>query len=529
MKSLTALVLIVACADAYVVNPGPKYPATKGYVWPAPQQQLSIETYYSVNVQKFAFKASETCNILYNAQHRYLEIIQTQVPALGRIKVSNDNNYLGELAQVTINLTDICDDNAYPNIDMDESYILNVAEDGASISAQTVWGALRAMETFSQLLYLAEDGISTRINTTSIVDSPRFPHRGILVDTSRHFIPLEQLKQIIDAMTFNKLNVFHWHIVDDQSFPFVSMTFPELSAQGAYHPQLYVYSPDDVAEIIEYSRQRGIRVIPEFDSPGHTRSWGISHPELLTPCNSIQQGSYGPMDPTKNLTYTFVEDLFAEVRKMFRDQFIHLGGDEVDFDCWESDDNITAFMTEKNITSYANLEGYYIQKILDAVDKLNFSSIVWEEVFSNGVNLPNETIVHVWRDWSGNSWVETMYQVTKMGKTGLLSACWYLDHLTTGGDWQTFYECEPTEFGGTPEQTKLLLGGEACMWSEVVNQYNIVQRIFPRASAAAEKLWSAKVENIDTNFVSRRLEEHVCRMNKRGIPAQPPNAAGFCL
>lgn len=146
------------------------------------------------------------------------------------------------------------------------------------------------------------------LNETEIADEPRFSHRGLLIDTSRHFINMYTLIQILDGMAYNKLNVFHWHIVDDHAFPYVSKRFPELSQKGAYD-QSMIYSQDDVAKIIESARIRGIRVMAEFDTPGHTRSWGASHPEILTECGGFYAGRYGPLNPIKQETYTFLNEL----------------------------------------------------------------------------------------------------------------------------------------------------------------------------------------------------------------------------
>ncbi|KAF2878772.1 hypothetical protein ILUMI_27399 [Ignelater luminosus] len=298
---------------------------------------------------------------------------------------------------------------------------------------------------------------------------------------------------------------------------------------GAY-TSLHVYSPSDVNNIISYAAERGIRVIAEFDTPGHTASWGKAIPELLTRCytNGVPNGKYGPIDPTKDSTYSFFENFFDEVTKVFPDEYLHLGADEVPFDCWESNPDIKAFMEENNIESSKQLEDYYIQKLLNISHNLTKKAIVWEEAFTDGVQLSSSTIVQIWKDWVIGGWQWTTYKATNAGFPVLLSACWYLDYLVSGGDWRKFYDCEPLSFIGNDQQKALVLGGEACMWTESVNEYNIEPRVWPRASAVAEKLWSA--ENADTyNEAAKRLEEHTCRMNKRGIEAQPPNGPGFCI
>lgn len=255
-----------------------------------------------------------------------------------------------------------------------------------------------------------------------------------MVDTSRHFISVTSLKTIIDGMACNKLNVFHWHMVDDQSFPYESKTFPELS-KGAYHEHL-TYSQADVNGIVEYARIRGIRSIAEFDTPGHTRSWGVSHPEILTACGGDHAGQLGPFDPTKNETYEFMQKLLAEIVEVFPDEYVHLGGDEIDFTCWDSNQHIQDYMKAKNIDRYQKLEELYIHQIADMVNSLGRKSIVWQDVFNDGVSLAPGTIVHV---WTGDV-PAVIDRITKNGLQAVLSACWYLHVLDTGGDWQKFYK-----------------------------------------------------------------------------------------
>lgn len=202
------------------------------------------------------------------------------------------------------------------------------------------------------------------------------------------------MEQILDGMAYNKLNVFHWHIVDDHSFPYQSIKYPEMT-KGAFHESM-IYSQHNIAQIIEYAKQRGIRVMAEFDTPGHTRSWGASHPELLTACGGPYEGKLGPINPIIETNYDFIYDLFEEVFSVFPDKYTHLGGDEVGFECWETNQDIIDYMKTYNITSFPHLEEFYIQKLIDKVTSMNVNSIVWQEVYTNGVRLPKGTVVHIW-------------------------------------------------------------------------------------------------------------------------------------
>lgn len=510
---------------------GPLVRPTKGEVWPKPQNQVKYNGFLVVDPRNFAFKtAGYTCDILTEATKRYLDILKKSViidDGVGDIDYLfsvNNVEVAGPLYNLQINLQAPCE--YLPHLAMDEHYELDVNTPNdpmtATLTSTSIWGILRGLETFSQLLTSSRMRGYLMINSTAIKDYPRFPHRGLLLDTARHFQPLNIIYTILNGMEYNKMNVFHWHIVDDQSFPYQSQVFPDLSARGAY-TYAYVYKPDDVQAVIDYARLRGIRVVPEFDTPGHTLSWGAGMPKLLTPCYTGSQpnGEYGPIDPTRKANYKFMKTFFQEVTKVFPDAYVHLGGDEVSFDCWASNPNINNYMAKHKIKTYEDLESLYIQQLFNTVSELNASSIVWQEVFQNGVKLHNDTVVHI---WLGKK--ETLLdQVTSQGHRALLSECWYLDHLAD--EWPTYYKCDPRDFPGTDAQKDLVMGGEACMWGEMVDETNVVQRIFPRASAAAEKLWSSGSVN-STEEAATRLEEHVCRMRKRGIQAQPATGPGFC-
>jgi len=371
-----------------------------------------------------------------------------------------------------------------------------------------------------------------KIRTAFIDDWPRFAHRGMLLDTSRHFLSTNVIKKNLDVMAHTKYNVFHWHIVDDQSFPYVSDVYPDLSGKGAFSPR-HTYSKQDILDIVEYARLRGIRVMPEFDSPGHTQSWGRGQPDLMTRCyvQGRLTGDYGVIDPSSSSTYDFMLKLLTEVLQRFPDQYIHLGGDEVFFDCWQSNMNVEELMRQLHIdaSNVSKLEDYYIQKLLNLVEQArsNVSYMVWQEVFDNGVKVKHDTVVHV---WMGNTQAEIDTEIDKITKQNLrtiMSSCWYLNYIKYGDDWTPYYACDPQHFAGTPEQKALVLGGETCMWGEWIDATNLLSTMWPRASVVAERLWS-DASITDVAKAKPRLEEHRCRLVRRGYPAAPINGPGHC-
>ncbi|XP_033035763.1 beta-hexosaminidase subunit beta [Trachypithecus francoisi] len=522
---LTQVALVVQVAEA---TRAPGVSAARGpALWPLPLSvkmtpnllHLAPENFYISHSPNST--AGPSCTLLEEAFRRYHGYI------FGFYKWDHEpaeSQATAQLQQLLVSITLQSECDAFPNISSDESYTLLVKEPVAVLKANRVWGALRGLETFSQLVYRDSCGTFT-ISESTIIDSPRFPHRGILIDTSRHYLPVKIILKTLDAMAFNKFNVLHWHIVDDQSFPYQSIAFPELSNKGSYSLS-HVYTPNDVRMVIEYARLRGIRVLPEFDTPGHTLSWGKGQKDLLTPCYSRQNklNSFGPINPTLNTTYSFLTTFFKEISEVFPDQFIHLGGDEVEFKCWESNPKIQDFMKQKGFgKDFKKLESFYIQKVLDIIATINKGSIVWQEVFDDKVKLVPGTIVEVWKD---NAYPEELSKVTASGLPVILSAPWYLDLISYGQDWRKYYKVEPLDFAGTREQKQLFIGGEACLWGEYVDATNLTPRLWPRASAVGERLWSSKdVRDMDGAY--DRLIRHRCRMVERGIAAQPLYA-GYC-
>eukprot|EP01028_Stygiella_incarcerata_P005243 TRINITY_DN2232_c0_g1_i1.p1 TRINITY_DN2232_c0_g1~~TRINITY_DN2232_c0_g1_i1.p1 ORF type:complete len:526 (+),score=134.67 TRINITY_DN2232_c0_g1_i1:106-1683(+) len=490
-------------------------------VWPEPQKSAFGTSSVSLDPSSFSIVANISSSIIDDASERYMKII---FPAS---KVSPR----GRAAGVTVSKLSllIVSDNEDLQLGVSEEYTLDVDTNGAAtIVAETVFGALRALETFSQIVEYDWSTSTYAINVAPVMiqDAPRFMWRGLLIDTARHYIPMEYLKKLVDTMSYSKFNTFHWHIVDAQSFPIESKTYPLLSQKGAYAPQA-VFTAEEVSDFVDYAKKRGIRVVPEIDTPGHAYCWGLGYPKLTANCPSFSSNVNNiPLNPASDFTYEFLQNFLTEIVPMFEDKFFHIGGDEVVYGCWEEDSNISAFMKSKGWNSTA-LYQYYHDKQLAILEKIapKGKMIGWEELYTLGVLEQNDpTTVHVWRD------KETLYGATKDGHNAILSDGWYLDKQVPGSlhyewedTWIDFYTNEP--FDGapgpfTPEMMDLVLGGEGCMWSEQVDESNMDSRMWPRACAIAERLWSDKSVS-DPSAAKPRLMQHRCRLVQRGVGAGP--------
>ncbi|OQR74869.1 beta-hexosaminidase subunit beta-like [Tropilaelaps mercedesae] len=505
-------------------------PPPPGSPWPKPQFHASYPTLYELRPESFNFVTSMTgCELIEKAIVRYRDLIflQNTVPIRSK---------LPRLYNLTIILLEK-DDCAYPEHGMDESYTLVILErfPRAVLKSKTPWGILRGLETFSQLIYMNETTNQYLINATSVWDWPRFGFRGVHLDTARHFLPLKVIKQNLastDAMAYNKFNVFHWHIVDDQSWPYQMKVFPNLT-YAAYHPKL-IYTRQDVQDIIEYARERGIRVIPEIDTPGHTQALGRVFPDILTPCYD-EDGKGKPkypfyaghemLNPMQDYTYWVVYNILKEVKMTFPDNYIHLGMDEVYYDCWHSSPEIQQFMIHHNMSLISEVEEYYVRKTLNNAKSLGAKYMIWQDPLDNGVKPETDTVIGVWRN-TGGSWEDYLAQAVNYGYQIVLSTPWYLNYIEYGQDWQKYYAVDPRAFNATEKQRQLIIGGEACMWGEFVDGTNVISIYWPRASAVGERLWSAVHVN-DPEEAKWRLDEHRCRMVSRGIPAAPI-LNGYC-
>ncbi|XP_021364482.1 beta-hexosaminidase subunit beta-like [Mizuhopecten yessoensis] len=551
--------------------------------WPKPRVFKPTRNFYRMYPQNFTIVVkSHSCDIIDDAILRYnkiifedsIEVSEENYFNAPKSKIKNEMSHENLLyfldtpsvPHVHIRVKKECTE--YPNATSDESYLLTVTPTGVKLDANEVWGVIRGLETLSQLV--VTNAGQFYIHEAVIRDAPRFKYRGFLLDTARHFITKQVILDVLEGMAQNKMNVLHWHMVDDQSFPYKSDIYPDLSKKGAYHSSM-VYTRNDIADIIEFARLRGIRVIPEFDTPGHTYSWGFADPDLLTQCYPGKEetvpGFLGPMDPSNEHVFTFLAQFFKEVLTVFKDPYIHLGNDEVFTECWASNPKViglfqklyfekgmeeikTAHSTD-NSTLQVDIRllnrglrtmseeeqdkvlpkyvwDYYVKRLREMFKKLEefrqekMEFIMWEDALRENISIPKDTIIQVWRTDN------YLRRVLLEGFRVIYSYCWYLDRIDPGVHWRKFYQCDPYD-GGRYANDKAILGGEVCMWGEYMSSEMLMKWLWPRGSAAAERLWSRREDTLDLFDAARRLAEQRCRMLRRGLDPGFANGPEFCL
>ncbi|MGB6499264.1 MAG: family 20 glycosylhydrolase [Candidatus Acidiferrum sp.] len=390
----------------------------------------------------------------------------------------------------------------------DESYSLEVSPTGAQLSAANPLGILHGLQTFLQLVDVSPDGFAAP--SVTINDQPRFPWRGLMIDSARHFIPLDVVKRNLDGLEAVKMNVFHWHLSDNQGFRVESKKFPKLQELGS--DGLY-YTQDEIRDLIAYARDRGIRVVPEFDVPGHSTAWFVGYPDLASGPGpySIERkwGVFDPaFDPTNDKSYKFLDQLFEEMSKLFPDHFFHVGGDEVNGKQWDASPKIQEFIKSHDLKNNEGLQSYFNKRLEPIVSKHGKSMVGWDEVLD--ATLPKDIVIQSWRG------PDALAAAAKQGFRGILSNGYYLD---LGWPASRHYAVDPLSGAAAnlaPEERARILGGESCMWSEYVDAENVDSRIWPRNAVIAERLWSPQ-DVTDLASMYARMEDISHRLEWIGL------------
>lgn len=463
------------------------------------------------------------------------------------------------------------------NLNTDESYNLTVYPmDGdlvATIRSKSYFGARHGLETLSQLIWSDDtsDGVILKtLKGATIQDAPVFPYRGLMLDTARQFFSVDSLKRVLIGMSACKLNVFHWHLTDSQSFPFDSPRRPQMAKYGASSPEM-VYTAEDVKDVVEFARVRGIRVIMEIDTPAHAGNgwnWGPEHGlGKLALCVNQQPWSLycgeppcGQLNPDNPNIYLVLHDLYKDILELSKEKEIfHLGGDEVNLNCW---DQYLPKKTPVNSNyTYIDLHDTWgeftvraIKTLQQANDGKSMSNIImWSSDLTKKPYVEKylnkkKIIVQI---WGGSTWPETT-DLLADGYRVIISHvdAWYLDcgfgnWRETGQSacdpyktWQRVYKHRPWQtLRLKPDKRALILGGEACLWAEQVDEVSLDTRLWPRVAALAERLWTdphsdridSNTENVNSaesqgdtvnEDVYTRLVTQRQRLIKRGLEAE---------
>ena len=409
-----------------------------------------------------------------------------------------------------------------PELDDDESYRLRIDNTGISLTAPTTWGALHGVTTLWQLHAHGQlHGASWFIE-----DRPRFSWRGVLIDVARHFMSLALLLRVVDGMARLKMNVLHLHLTDDQGFRFCSEAFPELASDESY-PQV------ELTELVAYAAARGVRVVPELDVPGHVNSWLQGYPAWgVKPADdTVKFGVHRAcLNPTDESVYAALNALFAEVGAVFPDRYIHIGGDEVHPAWWREDQGVQDFIATHQLEDTRGMQAYFNRRLCASLKEQGKCVIAWDEVLHESVP---DMVVQNWRGATTRD-IALAHSLDRVVSSGYYLDLFYpadlhyrfdpeapqaklialeeemkqdlrLAHVAQGLGWTVQWRDDAIDIDALPATSKRgrVLGGEACLWSELVNEDTLEMRLWSRLPAVAERLWSASTVTDLTDFYSR--------------------------
>jgi hexosaminidase len=424
-----------------------------------------------------------------------------------------------------------CVQNGKIGIHEDESYRLEINSGKITINATSDLGALHALETLLQMLQ--NNSTSYYFPTAVISDFPRFSWRGLMIDAARHFQPVDVIKRNLDAMAAMKMNVFHWHLVDDQGWRIEMKKLPkltQLASDGDF------YTQEEIKNIVKYADERGIMVVPEIDVPGHGSAILAAYPEIGSKVVKLNMNSgekeqqftqiqsyalernagiFTPtLDPSNPKTYQLLSEIFDEVCPLFSGKYFHIGGDENEGKDWDSNPKIQEFKKKNNLANNHELQTYFTMQLIPMLKKHNKELMGWEEIMTK--NMSKDAIIHSWKGTNeGVATGSSLVNAVKNGYKTVLSNGYYVD-LMQGVESHYLNDPMPKNNNLTAEEKARILGGEATMWSELASPMTIDSRIWPRTAAIAERLWSN--ENItDLGSLRKRLKTISFRLEEVGI------------
>lgn len=476
-------------------------------VMPYPQKVIQNEGAFRVNAEfSISVFSSPDDKILEDAANRFAYRLRCKTLAYfkqERVELNQALNKPTMSVQVK--------SKAGPSIGVDESYRLTVSKENILLQSNTTVGALWGFETLLQMVCADKDGYFVPV--AEITDEPRFKWRGMMVDVARHFLPIEILKRNIDAMAVVKLNVLHIHLTDDEGFRVESKLYPKLHELGSNG---HYYTQSELIDLVKYASNRGITIVPEFDLPGHSRSWFAGFPELASApgpykpgprfvfdpnapreqlAEAVKSAPTPTLDPTREEVYDFLNQFFGEMVNIFPAQYFHIGADENNGIAWQKNPKIVQFMNDHKMKDTHELHSYFVNRVYEILKKQNRTMIAWQEAYSE--NMSKNVIFQAWIPKEGPMKAVPPVEIAQKGNPVLISTGFYLDLFMPSHIHYLNSEI-PTEV--MPN----VWGGEAALWSELVDENSFEGRAWPRTAAVAERLWSsANITDIDDMY--RRL------------------------
>lgn len=473
--------------------------------------QLRITSEFTVNLI-----GQKDDDILQEASNRFLQKLNRKTLAYFK-----QEKVILNQVQTIPKLQIEVDDKIEPGIGIDESYQLRITDNGVHLSAPTTSGALFGLESLLQLVTADSEGFY--FPAVEIKDAPRFGWRGVMLDVSRHFIPIDILKRNIDAMAMVKLNVLHLHLTDDEGFRIESKVFPRLHEKGSNGQ---FYTQKEIKDLVYYAKERGIMVYPEFDLPGHSTSWFAGFPELSSAPGPYEPGhrykvkegatmqeamqvimnsALPTLDPSKESTFQFMDLFIEEMSSLFPSPYMHIGADENNGLSWLENPDIADFMKQKGFKNADELQAYFVDRMHEILSKHHKITIGWEELYNS--DLSKDVIVQQWGAIGSNR--PNALEIAQKGNKVLISKGFYLD-----------YFLEAKAHYNNPNIPKEvhpnILGGEAALWSELVDENSFETRAWPRTATVAERLWSPESVN-DVDEMYRRLFIFEGKLEENGL------------
>ncbi len=499
---LSTLVIFIFCFLAFSLN---TYAGSEINVIPKPQKVSLGQGYFSFNPQTKLVYAD---NALKSVADAYQDVLKNEFS----IQVTQQNNKVLSKNAIYLQL-----DSKLGK----EAYVLDVQTDKIVCKASSNAGLFYGLQTLAQLIQ-TENGKST-VPAVLIEDAPVYGWRGYMLDESRHFMGKDVVKQYLDIMARLKLNVFHWHLTDEQGWRIEIKRYPLLTQEGsvgswsdANAPSAF-YTQDEIKEIVEYAAQRHIMVVPEIDMPGHATAVGRSYPE-------ISGGGEGrwkdfTFHPARETTYEFISNIFDEVVELFPAPYIHIGADEVHFgnQSWFTDPQIQKFIKDNNLKDEVGMEHYFVRKICDIVNAKGRKMIGWDEIVNTGVS-PDKAIIMWWR----HDKPELLTQALDAGFDIILTPripCYFDfvqdDSHKIGRRWAGDFNELETVYNFSENISKLIsshpkqvLGMQANVWTErIKDKKRLDFMTYPRLMAVAENAWTDnKADNLNYNEFENRVK-----------------------